>query len=356
MKIYPVIMSGGSGTRLWPLSRRKLPKQYLGLFAGESLFSRTLKRCAAGAEHCDVAPPTIICAQTHVDMVLQELSAHSAKAEKVILEPVAKNTALVAAVASAYVSEIDPDGFVLMLPADHHIGDDDAFWRAIISGLKVAEQGSIVTLGIVPKSPETGYGYIQRGDVIGDNCYDVKGFTEKPELATAQAYLNSGQYFWNAGIFLYSAETMLKQFDLLEPRIAEAGMVALANAEHKENIVTLSRSALELCPSISLDYAIMEKTHAAGMVVADNIEWDDVGSWAAIGRLSGNTIESEDAIEIDSKDNCLVSAGKTIAVIGLDDLVVVETADSILVMPKSRSQDVSTLVKRLEGYGRKDLT
>lgn len=355
MEIFPIIMSGGSGTRLWPMSRRARPKQYLPLLGKESLFQATLRRCASAPSHLQVRAPSIIAAADSLDLIKREIEEVALPVDKIILEPIARNTAVVTAVAAACVQALNPEGLVLVLPADHFVGDVDGFWRTIVAGAECAQRGHIVTLGIAPSQPETGYGYIQRGEAIGEQCYQVERFTEKPSLETANAYLENQNYFWNAGIFLFSTKVMQQELGKHAPDIATAGHAAYAKAVRDGDVIVLDRSALMDCPAISIDYAVMEKTDLAAVVSPVNIGWDDVGSWSAIERLAPEMGRHANIIEIGCDNNFILSNGRTIAAIGLEGHVIVETDDAVLIVAKDRIQDVSGLVRRLKEDGRVDL-
>ena len=355
MKIYPVIMSGGAGTRLWPLSLQTKPKQYLSLLGETSLLGATLGRCAQVPHEMDVANPIIIAGANHASLVEADLQDAGVIPEAILLEPFPRNTAVVASVAAAYVKERDADGLVLMLPADHHVSDVDGFWGAVQAGVELARVGRIVTFGIAPQAPETGFGYIKSGASLSQRVYSVDTFTEKPELAVAQEYLRSGDYFWNAGIFLFSAATMIAQMQQYAPRIHLAGIGGLAEAERDGTTCLLAAAPLRACPSVSIDYALMEKTDLAAVVAPVDIGWDDVGSWAALSQLRSVDAEKTDTIELDATDNCLISNGRMIAAVGVEGLVIVETPQAVLVVPKDRAQDVSRLVKKLKSAGRTDL-
>lgn len=356
LKIYPVIMSGGAGTRLWPLSRNKKPKQYLNLFGQLSLLGATLQRCLGAPEGVNVASPIIVAGAHHADLIAAEFEEMGITPEAVLFEPFARNTAVVASVAATYVESRDPDGLVLLLPADHYVEDVGGFWAAVQIGCQLAQAGQIVTFGISPNTPETGYGYIKSGKAICAGGYSVDTFTEKPDLETAKAYLQAGTYFWNAGIFLYNAATMIAEMERHAPDVHQAGVGALEEAQWHDKNCTLAAGPLRDCPSISIDYALMEKTDMAGLVAPVDIGWDDVGSWAAISRLyADGGAATRNTLQFDASDNCLVSSGKLIAAIGVEGLVIVETDEAVLVVPKARAQDVSGLVKALKDAGRSDL-
>lgn len=362
VKLYPVIMSGGAGTRLWPLSRQAKPKQYIELVGKRTFFEQTLIRCMAapdGIDRIEIAAPSVIGAQGHHKHIAAGFEAEGVHPLAIILEPMPRNTAVVASVAARHVLDMDEDGIILMLPADHHIADVSGFWEAVEAGVVSAQAGKIVTLGIAPTAPETGYGYIRRGAQLDEKCYEVERFTEKPDAKTASAYLEDGRYFWNAGIFLFSAKAMLEEMDKYAGEIRRAGDAAYLGSEDVNGAILLSAGALEDCPAISIDYAIMEKTKRAAVVGPVCVGWDDAGSWAAIDRLSAakgtEAVSRENSFELDGQGNYILSRGRMIAAIGVDNLVIVETDDAVLIVPKDRTQDVSTLVKQLKARGYTDL-
>ncbi len=359
-KLYPVIMSGGAGTRLWPLSRQSKPKQYIELVGERTFFEQTLQRCTAAPTSMDVAAPSIIGAQGHRAHIAAGCRKVGVQPLAVILEPTARNTAVVASVAARHIAEMDENGIILMLPADHHIPDIGGFWEAVQAGMASAAIGKVVTLGIAPTAAETGYGYIRRGARLAENCYEVERFTEKPDAETAAAYLADGEYFWNAGIFLFGAKTMLAEMDAHASEVKDAGEAAYARAEQVEGAFLLAREALETCPSISLDYAVMEKTRLAAVVAPVSVGWDDVGSWAAIDRLTQeNRLEQPGharILQLDGKSNYILSRGRMVAAVGVENLIIVETADAVLIVPKDRAQEVSRLVKQLKDSGHADLS
>jgi len=347
--IVPVIMSGGAGTRLWPLSRRAKPKQMHALFGEKSLLQETLNRVPSDA---GFAAPIVICAEAHVTDIHQQLRAIGVTAAHIIAEPVPRNTAPCAAVAAhAVAAQFGPDALVLLLAADHFVADPIAFRATIITGAKSAKGGHIVTFGPKPTRPETGYGYLLAGADIGNGAFKLDKFVEKPNMATAKSWLADGRYLWNAGIFLFRADVMLAQIHELRPAIAHAAKLAWQQTLHEADHILLERSAFAACPAQSVDTAVMESTQL-GAVIPLDVGWSDVGSWPSIYELSAkDTHENACAgpvITIDSH-NCLVrSDGLRIAVVGMDEVAVIATDAAVLVMPFSQAQKVREVVEQLD--------
>ena len=353
--LHPVILSGGSGSRLWPLSRQNQPKQFLTLVGVRSLFQETLRR-AAGLP--DAQAPVTVCAEDHRFMVGEQLHEIGLQSGGILLEPIARNTAPAIAIAALHLAARDPDALMLVLPADHLIEDEAAFRAAVTRALALAEKGWLVTFGIEPDAPETGYGYIARGDALDDAGYRVARFVEKPDLATAQAYVASGDYAWNSGMFLFSAQRFLEELATHAPAMLAAAKAAYASAKLDLDFVRLDRDAFAASPNDSIDYAVMEKTDRAA-VVPVSCGWSDIGSWsslwAATTRDSEGNRHEGDVISIDTR-NSLVRASerRMIATIGVDDLVVVDTPDATLISRKDRVQDVKAIVDRLKAAGRQE--
>ena len=354
MKLVPVILCGGSGVRLWPLSRAAHPKQLLPLTGEYSLIQQTARRVAA----LEASPPLVICNQAHRFMVASQLEAIGAK-PVIVAEPEGRNTAPAAAIA-ALMHEHDDDTLLLVLPADHVIGDVAAFSRAVDLAIPAAREGRLVTFGIVPTAPETGYGYIQAGQAgqadtaNGDGeVKPVDRFVEKPDFETARKYVQSGGYFWNSGMFLFSPQAYLDELHAHAPEIAAAcRRVVTTNVEHDGE---LDAEAFCACPSDSIDYAVMERTDRASVVPLD-AGWSDVGSWAALQDIedrdaNGNTLLG-DVIAEDCRGAYLRSESRLVAAVGVEDCVVVETRDAVLVAPRERAQDVKKIVDTLVANGR----
>lgn len=352
MKIQPVIMSGGAGTRLWPLSRRDRPKQFLPLTGARSLFQETVLRVSPDAD-ADYAAPVVIGAARHRNLIAEQLEEISVSPAAIILEPCPRNTAAVAAVAAAWTADAHQDALVLLTPADHRVADAAGFRAAVAKGAKAAEKGRIVTLGIKPVGPHTGYGYIQQAEEVTPSVHAVAAFREKPDAATAEAYLADGGYFWNAGVFLYGAQTMLDEIKRCAPDIGAAALKALAEAARDGANISLGKAAFESCPVDSIDYAVMEKTPAAAVVGPVDIGWSDIGSWTEIDRDSAADETLVDAVDC---NGCLLhSDGPYVAAIGINDLVIVATDDAVLVARKDRAQEVKAIVEKLKRRKREDL-
>jgi mannose-1-phosphate guanylyltransferase / mannose-6-phosphate isomerase len=351
--LIPVVLAGGRGTRLWPLSRESLSKQFLPLVARDSMFQQTLLRTSA-LPGLTVARPIVVANAGQRDLVLSQAHAVGIEPDCVVLEPAGRNTAPAVAIAALLARrDGDTDPLLLVVPADHAIADTAAFAAAVRAGSSAAAEGRLVTFGIVPEQPETGYGYIQRGEAHGE-WDDIGRFVEKPDLATAKSYLRSGDYLWNSGIFLFSARRLLEELAAHAAPVLAGCERALAMADAKSGTVELGAAFLDV-PSISIDYAVMEKT-VNGAVVSMAVGWSDVGSWSALHDIAkqdeqGNSSRGDAVLE--SCTNTFVVAGKRLVVaIGVDDVVIVESHDAVLVMHRDRAQDVSRIVERLKNEGR----
>ena len=357
LMIVPVILSGGSGTRLWPLSRTMYPKQFIRFFNGQgSLLGATLRRLGGDS---GFAAPIIICNNDHRFLVREEVTRAGLEPEAIILEPVARNTAAAVAVAAIAATRKSPDAVLAVMPSDHVVKDEKGFVESLRRAASVAATGKLVLFGIVPSGPHTGYGYIRRGAALDGpgSGYAVDAFFEKPNRATAETYVADRNYFWNSGIFVLSARTFLTELEQLAPAILEAARGALAKAGEDLGFLRLDRTAFARSPNISIDYAVMEKTKAAAMVPMD-VGWSDVGSWSSLWESAPqderhNAVEG-DAILIDTT-NCLVHSERSlVATIGLDNLVIVDTPDALLVADLERAQDVSGIVAKLKELNRKE--
>lgn len=354
MKIHPVILCGGSGTRLWPLSRSAYPKQFLRLASDHSLLQDTWLRLA---QLPDVAPPTIVSNEEHRFLVAEQFRAIGARPERIVLEPVGRNTAPAVAAAALALSKQDPDALLLVLPSDHVIQDTASFHRAIGLAATAAAKGHLTTFGIVPDAPETGYGYINRGAALPglDGTFAIGRFVEKPDAATAQRLLDSGDYWWNSGMFLFKASAFLEELRTHAPDVLSAVTRALEGAKGDLDFCRLDAGAFTASPSISIDYAVMEKTRRGAVVPAD-MGWSDVGSWDALWDIEEKTPEGNvldgDVVAADVTDTYVKAEHRMVAALGVRDLVIVETADAVLVANRSAAQDVKVLVDKLKSGNR----
>ena len=350
-KIHPVILSGGSGTRLWPLSRTSYPKQFLKLISDNSLLQDTAARVSdPGA----FARPLVVCNEEHRFIIAEQLREIGVAPSHIMLEPVARNTAPAVAVAAAILAADDPDALMLVLAADHAIEDEVMFRNAIGVAAGAAADGYLVTFGIKPSRPETGYGYILRGGRLGtrEGCFSVESFVEKPDRATAEKYLAAGGYLWNSGMFLFSASAFLEECERYEPEIRKAAEGSVAGAKRDLDFLRLAKEPFAASPSKSIDYAVMERTERAAVVPAD-IGWNDVGSWASIWEIGkkdahGNVLDGE-VLALETRNSLISSTdGPLVAALGVENLAVVATSDALLVLPLDRAQDVKTVIDRLK--------
>lgn len=395
MLIQPVILSGGSGTRLWPLSREHYPKQLLPLYGEETLLQQTVMRIGnlKGAK-----PPIVVCNEEHRFLIGEQLLEIGVKPASLILEPVGRNTAPALTLAALSLSEADRKTVLLVMPADHVIRDNDAFLAAVSVGASMAEQGYLVTFGIVPTSPETGYGYIKCGSpfspqssvlspqpsalasqpsvlrpqssapgpqssvlspqspgfesqssVLRPSCID--SFVEKPDADTARCYVESGEYLWNSGMFMLRADVWLTELERHEPAIRQSCEQAIRDGRQDGDFHRIGRESFLACPGNSIDYAVMEKTDKA-MVVPLDAGWSDIGAWPAIWEISdrdedGNVLRG-DVLAQDTKDSYLLAQHRLLATVGIKDLIVAETADAVLVAHKDKAQDVKAIVNLLK--------
>lgn len=353
--IVPVLLSGGVGSRLWPVSRELYPKQFLPLLDEKlSLLQQTLSR----VDGLSSASPMVVCNEEHRFLVAEQLRDLGSEQSTIVLEPVGRNTAPAVAAAAILALKEDPGATLLVLPADHDIRKVDSFRDAILAALPFAEKGGLVTFGIQPTSPRTGYGYIRRGQAVGEGAYAIEQFVEKPDASTAQSYLDSGDYSWNSGMFLLSAATYLEELGQHAPAIREAVERAVDQGSTDLDFVRLDKPSFEACPSDSIDYAVMEHTRE-GVVLPLDIGWSDVGAWSEIWEVndqdsSGNVAKGD--VMLENVSNSYVHAdSRMVAAIGLEDMVVVETADAVLVSRKDAVQDVKSIVNQLKSGGRSEV-
>jgi mannose-1-phosphate guanylyltransferase/mannose-6-phosphate isomerase len=353
--LIPVLLSGGVGSRLWPVSRETHPKQFLPLAGEQSMLQETLYRTAG----LEAAAPLVVCNEEHRFMVAEQLRQADIKAGALILEPQGRNTAPAVALAAIQALASDPEALMLVLPADHLIQNVGAFSAAVAKAMPLAQQGRLMTFGVVPTSPETGYGYIKCGATLEPDLYDLERFVEKPDAATAQGYLDGGSYVWNSGMFLLRAATYLEQLGEHAPRILACCRTAMEGASTDMDFVRPAADAFLECPSDSIDYAVMEKT-ATGAVVSLDCGWSDVGAWSALWDVAerdgdGNVCKG-DVILDNCSDSYFRSDSRLLAATGVDNLVVVETADAVLVADRSRVQDVKRIVNRLKDQQRPEVS
>ena len=354
-KLVPVIMAGGTGSRLWPLSREHHPKQFLTVEGEYSMLQNTIRRLSPLL----ASDPVVICNDKHRFLVAEQLRALDKLANNIILEPVGRNTApaiALAAFCALQNSDVE-DPLLLILAADHVIQDDKAFIGAINHAESLAALGKLVTFGIVPTHAETGYGYIRRGDAIGGDAFAVAEFVEKPDYDTARDYIESGQYYWNSGMFLFSAKSYLHELKHLSPDIYDACQKAVGYINPDLDFIRIDKEAFTACPSDSIDYAVMEHTQHAAVVPMD-AGWSDVGSWSSLWDISKKDQQKNvlhgDVFAHCSEGNYIYSENAFISTIGVNNLVIVQTSDALLVANKDSVQDVKKIVDYLKDNNRKE--
>lgn len=353
-RLYPVILSGGAGSRLWPLSREAFPKQLLPLVSERTMLQETVLRLS---EIANSAAPILVCNNEHRFLAAEQLLQIGVKPLALMLEPVARNTAPAIAAAAKFINDTDPNAMMLVLPADHLIENLSAFTNAVENARQAAEQGFLVTFGIVPDHPETGYGYIRKGMAIQglDSVFCVDRFAEKPDRETAVRYLDEGGYYWNSGMFVFKTSVLLDELRRYEPAIALASADAVSNSHADFDFTRLDKQAFARCPAKSIDYALMERTSNAA-VVPVNMGWNDIGSWSSLWSAHkkdqfGN-VERGDVFSEQTKNCFLRAESRALAVIGVENLIVVETADAVLVVHQDYAQDVKKVVDHLKAQNR----
>ena len=351
--ITPVILSGGSGSRLWPLSRKALPKQFLALAGSGSMIQETAMR----AQGDGFAAPIVISNQDHRFLIAEQLRAAGIKGARIVLEPAGRNTAPAVTIAALQIVQENPDGLMLIMPSDHVVLDIGAFREGVAVARKAAHQGALVTYGIRPTGPETGYGYIKSAAALAaaPGAFAVERFVEKPDLATAQSYLDAGGYYWNSGMFLFQARSFLAEMERLQPRMLACCRDALAHGHQDLDFIRLGEPAFLACPSDSIDYAVMERCANAAVVPVD-MGWSDVGSWHSLWGIAergadGNAIQG-DVLTENVRNSYIRSEGPLVAALGVENLVVVATKDALLVSHRDACQDVKKIVEQLEGQKR----
>lgn len=356
--IIPVILAGGSGTRLWPLSREQHPKQLLSLVDDKTMLQNTVLRLMSFPQ---VGQPMVICNEGHRFMVAEQLRAIGVDQAAIILEPMGRNTAPALAVAAIQALENGDDPILMVLPADHNIEEVAALHQAISLGFGLSEKGYLITFGIVPHAAETGYGYIHKGELLSpgtdSNAVAITEFVEKPDKETARKYLDSGNYCWNSGMFMFKASGVLGELERFAPDIVAACRSAVAKGRKDLDFFRLDKGAFADCPSDSIDYAVMEKTDRGAMIPL-SAGWNDLGSWDALWQVGkkdehGNVIHG-DVLTHEVKDSFLHAETRMVAAVGLENHVVVETADAVLIAPRDRVQDVKRIVAQLKNVRREE--
>ncbi|MCB5314403.1 mannose-1-phosphate guanylyltransferase/mannose-6-phosphate isomerase [Yersinia intermedia] len=345
--ILPVIMAGGSGSRLWPLSRTHYPKQFLALTSELTMFQETLLRLG-NLPHLS---PLVICNEEHRFIIAEQLRKQNLSHSGIVLEPVGRNTAPAIALAALLATLDGEDPILLVLAADHVIQDKPAFISAIQLAEPLANMGKLVTFGIVPSAAETGYGYIRKGEQIEDGAFQVDAFVEKPDSAKATQYLASGDYYWNSGMFVFKASRYLQELEKYRPDIYEACANAIAGQRADLDFIRLDETAFYNCPNESIDYAVMERTNDA-VVVPMDAQWSDVGCWSALWEINdkdshGNVVRG-DVLTEDTNNSYIYSQNRLVATVGINDLVIVETKDALLVADKNKVQNVKEIVGQLK--------
>ncbi len=351
--MIPVMLSGGSGTRLWPLSRPLYPKQFLALHSDKTLFQETVGRLnLIGA-----SDPIVVCNDEHRFIVAENLREIDCKAQNIVLEPVGRNTAPAIAAASLLASNGGDDPILIVLPADHIIDDVYAFGKAVDVARNMAEKGHLVTFGIKPNEAHTGYGYIELGDDIENGVHKIADFKEKPDRETAEKFVTSGNYLWNGGMFCFRASSFLSELERLHPELLSCVKDAVGCAKGDLDFDRLDREMFGKCADISIDYAVMEHTDK-GVVVSLDASWSDIGAWDSVWKVaekdSNGNVCKGDVVVHDSRDNLIYSQSKLVSVLGAKDLVVVETQDAILVADKTKVQDVKKIVDTLKSSNRSE--
>ena len=356
-KLYPVILSGGSGSRLWPLSRAHYPKQLLPLSGENTMLQDTALRVSDSARYHD---PLVIANNEHRFIVAEQLQQAGVSPRAIVLEPLGRNTAPAVTIAALILQREDPDATMVLLPSDHVVGDHAAFAAAADRAAHAASGGQLVTFGITPRHPETGYGYIRQGAALAfhDGAFSVSAFVEKPDLPTAEGYLQSGDYLWNSGMFVLPAQVYIDEIERLAPEILTQCRLALEKSFRDLDFVRLDEPAFAACPSDSIDYAVMEHTDKAAVVPAD-MGWNDVGAWPALWDIAekdgdGNVCGGD--VLLRSVSNCYIRAedDRLIAAIGLEDMIVVSTDDALMISPKARAGEVKDLVDSLKSANRSE--
>ncbi|CAL1241647.1 mannose-1-phosphate guanylyltransferase/mannose-6-phosphate isomerase [Candidatus Methylocalor cossyra] len=358
--IRAVVLSGGSGTRLWPFSREAYPKQFLSFTEGTTLFQDTVSRIVHWQvqDAFEILPPLVVCNEMHRFLVAEQLHQAGVERGLIVLEPAGRNTAPALTLAALLALEEGGDPILVVLPSDHYVADVEGFRQRLRDAVALAAEGGIVTFGIVPTKPETGFGYIRRGAACGNHAFVLGGFTEKPDTLTAEEYLASGEYLWNSGIFILRAGTWLEAIDRHRPDILRACRAACDGSRRDAEFVRVDKASFLKCPSDSIDYAVMEKLAGEaggtprGIVLPLDVGWSDLGSWPALAAIrpsdnDGNVMVG-DVFAKDTRNSLLYSQSRFLAAVGLSDLVVIETSDAVLVAHKDCAQDVKAITDHLK--------
>ena len=363
MQLQPVILSGGSGTRLWPLSRQAYPKQFLSLLGEQTMLQATAGRVVGLDAGIELLPPLVVCNEDHRFLVAEQLREVDQSPAAIILEPIGRNTAPALTLAALAARQDGADPVLIAMPADHVIGDADSFRAQVRAAAPLAEAGDVITFGIVPNAPETGFGYIKRGAPLSDTgAYLLERFVEKPDLATAEQYLASGDYLWNAGIFMLKASRWLELIGRYQADILAACEAAVGAGQADLDFCRVDKQQFLACPADSIDYAVMEPLSnaedARALVLPLDAQWSDIGAWSALWAVreqdaAGNACHG-DVLALEACNNLLHADRRMIAAVGVDNLIVVETADAVLVTTRERSQEVKQIAEHLKASGREE--
>lgn len=365
MVLQPVVLCGGSGTRLWPVSRENHPKQLLPLLGDDSLLQATLRRLD-GFSGAQVAPPIVVGNEEYRFLIAEQLRSGGIEHGRLLLEPVGRNTAPALTLAALLARENGDDPLLLVMPADHVIADGQAFRAAIAVALEAAHEGAVVTFGVVPTHAETGYGYLRRraGVTSHPGAFALDAFVEKPDAASAQAYLESGEYLWNSGIFMLRASVWLAAIEAMQPEMSRACGKSFAELTRDGDFLRVGRDAFVACPADSIDYAVMEKLHdhpelGAPVVVPLDARWSDVGAWGSLWDVAdkdaaGNAVRGDALVE-DSRRTLVLAQSRNVVALGCSDMVIVETPDAVLVADRNHAQDVRKVVARMKADGREEV-
>lgn len=364
--IQPVVLSGGSGTRLWPYSREAYPKQFLAFVGEKTLLQETVARIEdmePDPERFEIRPPMAVCNELHRFLVAEQLRQMGFDSTAIILEPMGRNTAPALTLAADHAAAQEEDPILVVMPSDHHIERVAEFRQRLLDAAEWAAKGAVVTFGIVPDKPETGYGYIRKGAAAGEGAYDLDAFVEKPDTVMASSYLTSGDYFWNSGIFVLRASVWRQQIRQHRPDIATACEASLAAAKRDGDFIRVDKPLFAACPSDSIDYAVMERLAGASgsvraLVLPLDVGWSDLGSWSALSDVKpqdeqGN-VTVGDVFAKDSKNSLLYSQNRFLAAVGVSDLLVIETTDAVLVAHKDKAQDVKAITEHLKQSSRQE--